>query len=264
MTHHILHISDCHLVGPGDRLIGVDTQETLQQVLAAALAQREPAGIIASGDLAHLAEAAVYERFVQTVRDYSAAPLMCLPGNHDVLDQMRAAQLPFTPLRIADWAIVWLDSHIDDEPEAHVGPADLEHVQVQMRGSDARWLIVATHHPLVGVGAPWLDKDRIQKPAELIQWLAESSVRDDEPRLQACVFGHAHQEVTARVAARDGEMPLWGVPSTCFQFKPRSERFSLDTAGPGFAWLHLHDDGRITRTVERIDYTFEFQLARGG
>jgi Icc protein len=40
-------------------------------------------------------------------------------------------------------------------------------------------------------------------------------------------------------------------PSTCFQFVPRTERFSVDATPPGWRWLHLASDGTLTTRVGR-------------
>ena len=78
-------------MAPDTSLLGVDTQASLEAVLAQACAQRHPDAVIASGDLAHDAKCEVYQRFLHTVRNTTSAPLLCLPGNHDVLEQMQAA-----------------------------------------------------------------------------------------------------------------------------------------------------------------------------
>jgi Icc protein len=65
--------------------------------------------------------------------------------------------------------------------------------------------------------------------------------------LRGAVFGHAHQEVQGKV----GAWPVFGVPSTCFQFQPQSPSFALDDLAPGYQWLQLQDDGKIIRTVRR-------------
>ena len=124
MTRAVLHISDCHLVAEGTRLIGVDTQASLEAVLDQALAERTPDAIIASGDLAHDPFDYVYARFGETVRVRSDAPLMCLPGNHDVLASMRAAELPMAPLEVGPWSLVPLDSHEDDKTPSLITDAD--------------------------------------------------------------------------------------------------------------------------------------------
>ena len=51
---------------------------------------------------------------------------------------------------------------------------------------------------------------------------------------------------------RVGRLRILASPSTCFQFAPGSERFTLDDAEPGWRWLTLHADGAIETRVGRL------------
>lgn len=249
MVQRVLHISDCHLVCDGNHLIGVDTQASLEAVLQQALSEQHPDAVIASGDLAHDPLPQVYERFVATVRRCTDAPLLCLPGNHDVLGAMQTANMPMSPLEVGAWSIVALDSHEDDAPRALVTEADRAAVALHLRQASGHHCLVATHHPPVSVNCPWLDKDRIQNPEELLEWLAECSAIDGAARLRSVVFGHAHQVVNDLCS----DVPVLGAPSTCFQFTPNSTSFSIDTRAPGYRWLLLGSDGSIDSRVGRVE-----------
>ena len=164
------------------------------------------------------------------------------------------AGLPMDALQIGNWNIVPLDSHQDDAPAALVEQADRDVAGRALAAASGDHCLVATHHPLVEVNSPWLDKDRIQNPAELVEWLSECSAVSGISRLRGVVFGHAHQAVEEVC----GGVPVLGVPSTCFQFLPQSERFSLDDQAPGYRWLFLDDKeggsgGGFTSRVERLN-----------
>jgi Icc protein len=76
-------------------------------------------------------------------------------------------------------------------------------------------------------------------------------------RLRSVVFGHAHQDVEGNCA----NVPVYGAPSTCFQFKPGSEKFALDTLSPGYRWLYLTDDGGVTTQIRRVEsFSIHVQL----
>ena len=255
MVHHVLHISDCHLVVDGTKLIGVDTQASLEAVLRQAVAERTPDAVIASGDLAHDPLPQIYSRFVDTVRRYTTAPLLCLPGNHDVLGAMQTAAMPLAPLELGNWSLLALDSHEDDAPRALVSAADRDAVAAALAQADGSHCLVATHHPPVTVNCPWLDKDRIQNAEELLEWLSECSVVGDAARLRSVVFGHTHQAVDDLCNG----VPVYGAPSTCFQFTPNSTSFSIDTQNPGYRWLELSADGSIDSQVRRVE-SFPIQV----
>jgi Icc protein len=233
-------------VAPGQTLLQTDTEATLEQVLTSAFAEidtHQCDAIIASGDLAHTATEAVYRRFHAIIARYFAGPLLCLPGNHDVLQAMQAAELPMRSIVWPDWQLLALDSHEDDKPKSLIVESDRQALATAVAGTSANHVLLATHHPLVELQCPWLDKDRIVGPLELLRWL--DSICDQ--RLRGAVFGHAHQEVQGKV----GAWPVFGVPSTCFQFQPQSPSFALDDLAPGYQWLQLQDDGKIIRTVRR-------------
>ncbi len=249
LTRTVLQITDTHLVVPGARLIGVDTQASLEAVLSQAVSEAAPDAIIASGDLAHDPTRDVYGRFLETVRQFSDAPLMCVPGNHDVLGAMQAADLPMAPVELGAWSLVPFDSHEDDAPVSLITDADRAAVAAALGTAAGQHCLVATHHPLVRVDCPWLDKDRIQNAAELIEWLSECSAVNGASRLRSVVFGHAHQIVADSCA----DVPVYGAPSTCFQFQPASQKFALDDQPPGYRWLYLSDDGEVSTEVRRVD-----------
>lgn len=235
-------------MAPGQTLLETDTEATLVSVLEAAFAEVDVAdcdAIIASGDLAHQATEAVYRRFHGLITRFFNGPLLCLPGNHDVLSAMQAAGLPMQSIIWSDWQLVALDSHEDDKPQSLITEIDRQALSQAVAGTQSRHILLATHHPLVEVQCPWLDRDRIVGPLELLNWLNQ----EGNERLRGAVFGHAHQEVQAMV----GPWPVFGVPSTCFQFQPQSARFALDGLAPGYQWLELQDDGQIIRTVRRTN-----------
>ena len=235
-------------MAPGQTLLETDTEATLVSVLEAAFAEVDVAdcdAIIASGDLAHQATEAVYRRFHGLITRFFNGPLLCLPGNHDVLSAMQAAGLPMQSIIWSDWQLVALDSHEDDKPQSLITEIDRQALSQAVAGTQSRHILLATHHPLVEVQCPWLDRDRIVGPLELLNWLNQEA----NERLRGAVFGHAHQEVQAMV----GPWPVFGVPSTCFQFQPQSARFALDGLAPGYQWLELQDDGQIIRTVRRTN-----------
>jgi len=243
-------------VATGTTLLGVDTQESLEAVLRHAFAQQTPDVIIASGDLAHDPFPHIYARFATTLSEVaeqfgvSEPALLCTPGNHDLLEPMQAAGLPLSPLEIQDWTLVPLDSHEDDAPRANIDERTKAEVQAGLESAQGAHVLVATHHHPVAVDCPWLDVDGIQKSSDLVHWLAECN-----PRLRGLIFGHVHQEVTAECGQDPVLIPVWGTPSTCFQFQPMSAHFTLADAAPGYRWLYLAEDGRIETRVERVtDY----------
>ena len=247
----VLQITDVHLLArPGDRLLGVDTWDTVNAVLDHALDRVRPDAMLVTGDIAHEPEPAVYERFETLIGSRFGGPVLMLAGNHDVLAAMGPSVV--SELDIGKWTIIALDSHVDDEPAASVDELELARLKACCRSARGEHLLIATHHPPVTVDCPWLDKDRIQNGEELLEWLSEHTA------VRAMVFGHAHQIVEAS----HRQIQLFGTPSTCFQFAPRSQRFAVDERKPGYRWLQLESDGSVISTVQRVeDYPLSIDLS---
>lgn len=251
----VLQISDSHLPAvAGTTLLGVDTDATLTAVLEQALAEHTPDALIASGDLVHEGGRAAYRRFRELVRSRFAGPVLYLAGNHDHGAPLAAELGEADTLVLHRWEIIGFDSHQDDAPEACVDEAAL---LARVAASAAPNVLLACHHPPVVVGCPWLDKDCIRAGPELIESCAVAVGRaaaadGGAPGVRGLVFGHVHQEVRAA----QGDVLVLGAPSTCFQFEPGSQRFSIDrdpvTGRPGYRWLMLQADGTLSTRVGRL------------
>lgn len=234
----ILHITDVHLPGdPSRRLFNVDTHASLASVLSTALAESRPDALVASGDIAQDGEFEAYVAFLRAIRAMYDGPLLCTPGNHDLIEPMIAAGLPMAPLRLGCWQVVALDSHEDGRISAAVGD---DAVARCFAAFDAPHVLLCTHHHLLPVGCPWLDGDCISSPLLHARLASPSPVR-------AVICGHVHQEAEQHIAG----VPLFTTPSTCFQALPGSSRFTLDQAAPGYRRIRLHDDGTISTVVRR-------------
>lgn len=249
----VLQITDVHLMGEiGERLLGIDTWDSINAVLEQALGEANPDAILVTGDIAHHPSPHVYERFEALLRSLYEGPVLMLPGNHDVLAAMGDLALE-RRLDLGSWVLLALDSHIDDAPQADVDDAELAALKSACAEAGGKHALVATHHPPIPVGCPWLDKDRIQIGGELLEWLSEHST------VRAMVFGHAHQEVESS----HRQIKLFGTPSTCMQFAPRTERFAVDEQQPGYRWLYLRRDGAISSRVGRLaDFPMTVDLSQ--
>ena len=240
---HVLQVTDCHLLpSPDATLLGVRTADSLAAVLGAACAERTPDAVLATGDLAQAPAPATYELFLTTLARYYAGPLLCVPGNHDH-GATFAAALPTADLPLGPWVLAGVDTHIDDEVGGAVSPGEMVRLRGALSGDDrdGRRLVVAGHHCPVELGCPWLDVHRIDNGEELLDVMAGAGVR-------AYVFGHIHQE-----AEPHGRVPLYGTPSTCFQFSGDTPSFAIDDAKPGYRWLRLGRDGSIDTEIRRLD-----------
>ncbi len=253
---HVLQITDLHLrADPSERLIGVDTNASLRAVLQAAIAQQQPDALLVTGDVAHDPHPDAYQRCLEIIAEFYSGPMLLLPGNHDVTAAMIPSAYAQPRLDIGGWSLLAMDSHVDDQPQAKVEPEHWQWLQAQLLELSPRPVLLATHHPPLAINSPWLDKDRIQNAAELLDWAAANA------NVKALAFGHAHQEISALHESATGDIALLGAPSTCFQFTPGSQRFSVSEQPPGYRAWQLYADGTFSSQVHRVtDFTITIEL----
>jgi Icc protein len=249
----LLQITDLHLLPAAEaRLLGVDTAASLAAVLRAALAERVPDALVATGDLVHEPHGDAYARVHATIAKHYRGPMLWLPGNHDVTDVLTRSRAPLERLELGDWCVIGIDTHVDGSDSGCVSEAELARLRDQLNETRARWIVVAGHHPPLPLGMPWLDPSRIANGADLLALL------DADARVKAYVCGHIHQDT----AVRHGRIDVLSTPSTCFQFVGRNPRFAVDATPPGFRWLDLGRDGTLaTRVGRATDFTITIDMS---
>ena len=242
----IAQITDTHLYAdPDGRLLGLNTRDCLQQVIALA-AQRLPALAVATGDLAHDASPRAY-RHLQACFGALQAPVYCLPGNHDERTALRAG-LNDGPchsrsaLQQAGWQLAFVDSTVSGSDGGHIADCELRQLDETLGQATGSPAIVWLHHQPVAVGSRWLDTMAVDNGADFFR------VIDRHPQVRAVVWGHVHQ----CFEQRHKHVALLATPSTCIQFLPGSEEFAVDMLPPGYRWIDLYRDGSFSTGVERL------------
>lgn len=243
----LIQFSDPHLfTDPAGRIKGVCSHESLRAVLAHARAHHwDVDAVLLTGDLVH-DESGGYAH-VSSLFGSLGKPVYCLPGNHDDLPACAAA-LAGTPFQLGGhvdfdhWRVVMLDSVVPGEAHGALAAAELQRLEVALAGAGTRHVLIALHHHPVELASRWLDEVRLRNPADLF------AITDRHPNVRAICWGHVHQQFDVR---RRG-VRLMAVPSTCAQFLPSSESFTVDTAAPGYRRMALHANGTIDSEVVRV------------
>lgn len=242
----ILQITDTHLYSDVDgRLLGVNTFESFRSVIDAFLETAwQPDLILATGDLVHDASPHGYHRLAKLL-DRFAVPVYCLPGNHDIPQTMREhlqGEYVSCP-RVVDhkgWRLILLDSVVEGEVGGHLSAAELELLKRSLE-ENTRPALIGLHHQPVPVGSAWIDDMGLENARDLQELIS------GYPEVKGLLWGHVHQQFDDQ---RDG-VRLMASPSTCVQFAPCSDEFSVGQQQPGFRLLALMPDGQILSEVMR-------------
>ena len=244
----ILQITDMHIMpGPDETLLGIDTEHYFHAILEHAFANNHHFDlIIVTGDLAQDPCPAGYERILNSLEAYNT-PSICLPGNHDDYELMQ--QILNTSLVncrkqtfLENWQLICLNSLIPDAPEGCLSNQELLFLEDCLSSKPDRHALIAVHHHCLKTNSAWMDTMMIENSLQL--W----AIINKYPQVKAITTGHIHQVMDISPAS----VRVLGTPSTCFQFKPESKTFSVETTAPGYRLIKLYADGRIESGITRL------------
>lgn len=247
MPRKLLQITDCHLgESEGERLVGLNTDESLGYVLQHMLAEHQTADLlVCSGDLSNEAGSAAYQRLQEKLPGH--IPQAWLPGNHDdnrLMAEAAGEKCQFlATVDLGRWQVTLLDSSIPQKVSGFLADAEIERALAILQQHADKHHIFFLHHHLKPVGCKWLDTQVVGNAEQALAAFAQF------PQLKLIVNGHVHQESVRQ----HGHLQLLSTPSTCIQFKPNSDDFALGDEMPGYRWFELFDDGSFATGVSRID-----------
>lgn len=199
--------------------------------------------IAVTGDLIQDESREAYARFREHFECHDV-PVLCVPGNHDIREYMRAA-LATPPFRYCgtysrhNWLIVGLDSCKSSSAGGHVSQSEIVRLRDLVADSTAEHVLVCLHHPPLPVGSRWLDGVGLDDGAGFLDAIERIG------NVRGCLFGHVHQAFDVTHNA----VRIIGTPSTCRQFLPGSDEFAVDDRPPAYRRLQLNDDGSIDQEL---------------
>jgi len=246
----LIQITDTHFCAdPGWLIRGVNPRDTLACVLESARTDLQDTDLIlATGDLSEDGSDDAYHE-LNRIFGRLAMPVLPLPGNHDLPVNMTACLTADNMNHqgyqiLGNWHIIGLDSTRPGHVGGQLAPAQLEKLRQRLQAEPERHTLVALHHPPVEIGSRWMDEIMLSSANELFEIL------DQHPQVKAVLWGHIHQEYRS---IRNNVM-LLGTPSSCIQFKPAQDAFTLDTTRPAYRRLRLYPDGKLTTEVKYAEW----------
>ena len=237
----VLHISDCHLFEDDKHeKNAIKPRSSLRRVLEAAVVERLPDAIIASGDIAQEPTLTVYQKFQAELARFASIPTLVIPGNHDNGGLMETL-FEIKPITVKGWSFIPLDTYQDGLIPGFVRPEALMSLRNHLQSVNEPNVVVG-HHPIFNIDTTWLDNHKIGNHEAVFDVLRSST------STKAYLCGHVHLEHDQQL---DGVRQIT-TPSTCWQFAPKASSFRLDNSAPGWRWLELYSDGSIKTNVCRL------------
>jgi Icc protein len=244
----LIQFTDTHLLAdPASELHGVNSWQTLQTAISHAGSRFDKAdAILLTGDLVH-DEAGGYDN-IAAAFGKSPVPVYCLPGNHDLPEQMRVA-LSRSPFQVGGcavlgrWIIVMLDSFLANHASGRLGAEQLKQLDQTLTSHADKHALVCLHHHPITMHSEWLDTVGLEDADGFQAVIAKHK------NVRGISWGHVHQSLDLF----SNGVRYMATPSTCAQWTPRSDDFAVDDKPPGYRVLELLPDGAIASEVVWVD-----------
>lgn len=249
-SFRLVQITDSHLFADRSTIFdGLNTFETLTDVVNLVAEQQEKIDcLLCTGDLAQDSSVQAYQNFIDAMTPLNA-PQLWIPGNHDVRSNMQQVlDQDSTNLKrsvqLGNWRVIMLDSSVDGQVYGLLDQKELADLDLELADSErnSSHVLVCVHHNCMPVEAEWLQQHCLKNSDELF------SILDKYSHVKGILYGHIHQEFEQS----RNDVKIMATPSTCMQFHPSNNEFTIDNANPGYRWLELSPDGEILSGVERI------------
>lgn len=250
----LLQITDTHLFNTSEgELLGIKTADSFRAVLdEIQQSEFDFDLILATGDLIQDDNTEGYRYFAEQTQRL-AKPTFWLEGNHDLQPEMdlllgNHPQFHASKQILAGqhWQILLLNTQVSDAPNGRLSRGQLSWLSAKLAENPERYTLIVQHHNILPTNSAWLDQHSLRNPDDLL------AVIKPYQNVKAILHGHIHQEVDSEWQG----YRILSTPSTCIQFKPNHDEFTLDLLPQGWRELTLHADGSIQTEVKRLKNQF--------
>ncbi len=233
MSHSFVQISDCH-IDDFKNTMGVNTHVNLKKIISRIININIDVLLI-SGDLTHNGTITSYKTLQQILSPVQTR-LLVISGNHDIDNNLNAifSKNLSNQFTLGKWEIITTNSVQKSKTSGFLTKDELIKLDFSLTQSTAKYILIVLHHPIVPMNSTWDDLLSLENPKALF------NVLDKYPKIQAILFGHAHQ---AAEFSRLG-VKIISCPSTALQFN--------NEVRIGFNHYTLHDNGQLTIDTQWI------------
>jgi Icc protein len=235
----VIQLSDCHVAeDPCADYRGQNADRNLSAVLTA-VENWQPDLILLTGDVSEDASGPSYQRVSEKLAK-TRVPVLALPGNHDDPQVMREffSTGPWQQPHVAvagNWRLILLDSTERRRVSGVLDQHSLDWLESELQSNADCHHLVALHHQPVEVGAPWIDKYRLESPEPFLRLVEQAA------SVRCVTWGHVHHDFRMR----RWDVEFFSAPSTAANSLRGTDRFTHDPGGPACRWLKLWPDGQL-------------------
>ncbi|MBH44824.1 MAG: hypothetical protein CMD88_05150 [Gammaproteobacteria bacterium] len=246
---NLIQITDLHLTKSKNTIIqGVNTYVSAKNVInEIKTKQKKIDSLILTGDLVDDETDLGYQN-LKTLLFGIKCPIYLIPGNHDSPAAIKSIcddRIKFTNSFILnnDWVMFLFNTKKIGTHSGIFSEDDIEKLNKLLEKHTEKNFIIFLHHPPISINSPWMDTMSIMNPNELY------SLTKKYTSIKGIFCGHVHQEFESTI----NNAKFYTTPSTCHQYKPKADKFSLDlNLNAGYRYITLKNDGEIITSVFRL------------
>jgi 3',5'-cyclic AMP phosphodiesterase CpdA len=263
----IVQLSDLHLPGEGDLFGHIDTAARLTAALDLLVRSRwRPELLLVTGDLADHGAAESYRR-VRPLLDGAAATLgarlLCIPGNHDGVENFERGMLDREPsgaaldqvVRLGGLRVLALDSTSRGGHHGSLEDEQLSALAAELAEPAPEGTLLALHHPPVPSPLGAMRGIVLRDPERLAAVVSGSDVR-------MILCGHCHHVGAAQFAG----VPVWMAPAVAYTLDNLAGTTQVrGVAEGGLTLLQVHEDTIVAThrpfTTTHDEYVIDSELS---
>lgn len=181
----IIQITDSH-ISKGKSYKNIATKKRLKNIVDN-LAE-DIAAVIFTGDLSHYGDDKSYKDIKKIIK--KIAPITyILAGNHDNLINLKKHFQKKMPsfFYLGEWQIIMLNSVKENKTYGYLSDNELKKLTNILASDNAKYYLIALHHPVVSMQSSWDDNESLRNPNDLFKITAKY------PKVKAIIWGHAHE-----------------------------------------------------------------------
>lgn len=262
-----IHITDLHILPPGQTNYGLDPAERLRMAVESIAERHGPAStapaefVIATGDLTHHGQPEAFSQLRQILEGLPM-PFHLMLGNHDERDNFRAVfpDQGFDENGFVQQAIetdaglfILLDTKAPGTHAGELCAKRLGWLAARLAESQGP-VFLFLHHPPMAVGITRMDRIQMAHAAELAAVLAPQ-----KRRIRHMFHGHLHRPLAGSWMG----IPFSSIRGTSHQVAldlSKRETVPGSHEPPAYALVRVTDDAVIVHAHDFLDQTGNFDL----
>ena len=175
-------------------------------------------------------------------------PVYCIPGNHDD-PELLSSFYPNTPVNTVtsithnEFLIIFVNTQVKDRQYGYINENNLNEISELLDKNTGLNAVIVLHHPPVLISSEWMDKIGLKNGKSFLKSL------ENHKNLKLILFGHVHQEINTT----HQHIQIYATPSTCYQFKPKTETMQYDKLSAAYRLVKISNNGTIESQVYRVE-----------